>query len=213
MGKVAFPHPGLFARLFLLGFRYFYCWCYFYSAKNNAQAVPGFKVLCFQWFAVLPARVLSASSPHLLHKFASTVTFFLFGNTSGGTPWRMRGQERVGVSSSSGRSSCGQGAGLAVGGGELLVWAGGRRAETEPRALQEYPLWPAEERAVALSSLCAVRSGGSQRAVAVRLRLVRLRGMPRRWRRSHRHLRDTPSFLASSVSLMESWCSSTKRWK
>src|SRR5690625_7377402 len=99
MGKVAFPHPGLFARLFLLGFRYFYCWCYFYSAKNNAQAVPGFKALCFQWFAVLPARVLSASSPHLLHKFASSVTFFLFVYTCGGTSLLMSGHDQVGVTS------------------------------------------------------------------------------------------------------------------
>jgi len=40
-----------------------------------------------------------------------------------------------------------------------------------------------------------------------------LRGISNRWRRSHRHLRLTPSFCASSVSLIESWCSSTKRWK
>lgn len=40
-----------------------------------------------------------------------------------------------------------------------------------------------------------------------------LLGRPNRCRRSHRHLRLTPSFWASSVSLIESWCSSTKRWK
>ena len=39
------------------------------------------------------------------------------------------------------------------------------------------------------------------------------RGMPRRWRRSHRHLRLMPSLRASSVSVMWSWCSSTKCWK
>ena len=50
-------------------------------------------------------------------------------------------------------------------------------------------------------------------AVATLRGLPFLRGMPRRWRRSHRHLRLTPSFCASSVSLIESWCSSTKRWK
>jgi hypothetical protein len=39
------------------------------------------------------------------------------------------------------------------------------------------------------------------------------RGMPKRWRRSHRHLRLTPSLRASSVSVMWSWCSRTKCWK
>ena len=36
------------------------------------------------------------------------------------------------------------------------------------------------------------------------------RGIPSRWRRSHRHLRLMPSLRASSVSVMWSWCSSTK---
>lgn len=40
-----------------------------------------------------------------------------------------------------------------------------------------------------------------------------LRGISKRWRRSHRHLRLMPSFFASSVSFICSWCSSTKRWK
>ena len=43
--------------------------------------------------------------------------------------------------------------------------------------------------------------------------LLLRRGIPRRWRRSHRHLRLTPSLRASSVSVMWSWCSSTKCWK
>ncbi len=43
--------------------------------------------------------------------------------------------------------------------------------------------------------------------------LLLRRGMPRRWRRSHRHLRLTPSLRANSVSVMWSWCSSTKCWK
>ncbi len=56
-----------------------------------------------------------------------------------------------------------------------------------------------------------VCAGGNSLQPAVVLDLRR--GMPRRWRRSHRHLRLMPSLRASSVSVMWSWCSSTKCWK
>ena len=80
----------------------------------------------------------------------------------------------------------------------LHIFGGAYRVRCGNRVLLNFPL---------ADALGAV---GNAQLAAFGPAALRL-GILKRWRRSHRHLRLMPSFCASSVSLIVSWCSITKR--